>query len=137
VEEHVDVPARETERGGDVLAGTFFEHSHQHHGALGRAQAVDARAQAHALLRVGHQGLRGRRGVDRIDGIERAVRAGEMVTPSHVSRGVDHDSSEECPVLGRIVGKGAADGELQERAEGVVHAVERIFGAEPLTPREA
>jgi hypothetical protein len=40
VEQHVDVPPREPERGGDVFSRTLLEQAHHHDGALRLAQSV-------------------------------------------------------------------------------------------------
>jgi len=53
-----------------------------------------------------------------------------------VARGVDDDTCEERPLLGPISGKPPLYGQPHEYAEGVVDAVERILGAEPLAARQ-
>lgn len=124
--------AGEAECGRDVLAWSFFEQPHHHHGALGIAESIHAAAETDAFLGLGNQCLCGRPVGARLDRIDRMVRACEMMTTSHVSRGVDQDAHEERYARAFGVGEMPPEGDLQERAEGVMHAVESVFRTEAL-----
>jgi hypothetical protein len=137
MEEHVDMSARETHRGGDVLAGAFFEQAHHHYRALGLAEAVHAAAQADALLGVGHQRFHGRVAAVRFGGVDGIVGASEVMTTALVSGGVHDDAGKERRVLGQVGGELTAEGQLEKRAEGVVDAVDGVFGAQPLASSDA
>jgi thioredoxin 1 len=65
------------------------------------------------------------------------VGASEVMTAALVSRGVHHDAGQEMRVLGYVGWKLSAKGQLQKRAEGVVHAVEGVFGAQPFASSQA
>ncbi len=136
MEQHVDVAAGEAEGGRDVLAGAFLKHPHHDHRPLGLAQPLHAAAEADALFRVSDEGLGGRAAIASLDGVDRVVRAREMMSAALVPRGIDHDAREQRRVLAHVPGQFAARRELQERAEGVVHAVDGVFGAQPLPSSE-
>lgn len=59
------------------------------------------------------------------------------MTPPLVPGRVDCDAGEQSLVPGGIGRELAAQSELQVRAEGVVCAVEGVFGAQPLAPSQA
>jgi hypothetical protein len=136
VKQDIDMTAREAEGGRDVLAGALVEETHHHYRALALAEAVHAAAKADALLGVRDQGLRRRPVAARLDGVDRMMWAREVVTAALVPCRIDHDAGEERPMLIDFGGQLARLGKVQERAEGIVHAVEGVFGAKPFPPSQ-
>jgi hypothetical protein len=97
------------------------------------AQAIDARAKTNVLLgtfdhRIGKRLFRF--WMNRID---RIVRLCDVMTAAFVSRGISNDTREIRSVIG--IGQTTLLCELQERAERIVHAIDRIFGRKTFAPR--
>jgi thioredoxin len=136
VQQDIDMTAREAEGCRDVLARALVEETHHHYRALGLAEAIHAAAKADALLGVREQGLRRRPVAARLDGADRMMWAREVVTAAFVTCRIDHDAGEQRPVLAYFVGQLARLGKLQKRAEGIVHAVDGVFGAKPFPPSQ-
>lgn len=131
MDQDVDVAAGEAERRGDVLARALLEQAQRDHRALDLAELLHARAQADHVLGVGQQLF----DVRLVQGelvVPREVGDGAEVPAPLVSRRVAHDGPERRArelVVGLVVPH-------QERAQRVLHALQRLFGVEPLAPRD-
>src|SRR5262249_33792682 len=103
------------------------------------AQAIHASAEAHVLLRSYNQHLAGRFLRVRLDGVDRLVRAGNVMQPPLVARRIPYDCGQKARVRPVPSGQLAALRQHEERAEGVLHAIDGVLGAKAFAtgdPRE-
>jgi thioredoxin 1 len=138
VQQDVDVASADPERGGDVLPWLFFEHAQHHHGLLRFAELIDARTETDVLLGLGDE--RFGRCVARRDErkrVEVLVRNRNVMTAALVARRVADDAAQVGRPLGALRRELLLLRELEERAERVLDAFDRILGRCPFPASHA
>jgi thioredoxin 1 len=126
----------DTQELRDVFSRALVEHAQRDHRALNLAELRHARSEPQSFHRTRHE-LVGKRAVPvgQLESVDFVMRARSKMSPSVIAGGVTNDRGQNG---GRIAHRIelTGSGQIDERAQPLLYAVDSVFGCEPFAPRD-